>query len=122
MTAGDDSMKTQTMTGATITHAGTVVFEDGAYKVEAGTGNWTVAPIPPGIQVPVGQVLITLDAPITRPYSVLVTAERTPDAPLLCANWGDATSTTFVVVLFNPVGHLAYQTVRNGGFSFALMQ
>jgi hypothetical protein len=120
MMAGEKAMSTVTTTGATITHAGTVVFRDGAYKVSSGTGNWSVAPIPPGVAV--GQVLITFSAEITAPYSVIVTARRTPDAPLLTANWGDATRTNFVVVLFNPVGHPAYTTVRNGDFSFVLLQ
>jgi hypothetical protein len=51
MMAGEKAMSTVTTTGATITHAGTVVFRDGAYKVSSGTGNWSVVPIPPGVAV-----------------------------------------------------------------------
>jgi hypothetical protein len=111
---------TEQASGALITHAGTVAYVHGAYEVLTGTGNWTIAPIPPG--VPLGQLLVTFNAPVEGPYSVLVTARRTADAPMLTANWGDATSQGFVVVLFNPVGHPAYTTVRNGDFSFAVLQ
>jgi hypothetical protein len=107
--------------GATITRWGTVTYVDGAYKAEAGTGNWSVAPIVP-TNVPVGQVQITFNIAITGPYSVLVTARRTADAPLLSANYGDQTPEGFVVVLFNPVGTRTYTTVRNGDFSFVILE
>lgn len=103
------------------THAGTVMFADGKYQVACGTGNWSVDNIPPP-GVPAGQVLVSFNSPLVGPYSVLVTAQRTMDAPMLCANWGDATADNFVVVLFSPVGHPAYTTVRNGGFSFLVMK
>lgn len=118
-------MTTPKATAARITHAGTVEFDGGAYRAGAGTRNWTVSPIPwPGLDPPppVGQVLITFAAPITGPYSVLVTAQRSFDAPMLAANWGDATERGFVVIVFNPVATLTYRTVRNGSFSFAVLQ
>ncbi|MFM0336852.1 hypothetical protein [Paraburkholderia fungorum] len=107
--------------GANITHCGTVAYVDGIYQAVTGTGNWSVAPIIP-TSVPVGQVQITFNTAITGPYSVLLTARRTADAPLLTANWGDQTPDGFVVVLYNPVGTRTYTTVRNGDFSFAVLE
>lgn len=118
-------MTTQKSSGAVISHAGTVEFEDGAYRVGAGTGNWSVSPIPwPGLDPPppVGQVLVTFTTPIVGPYSVTVSARRSFDAPMLVANWGDANEHGFVVIVFNPVATLTYRTVRNGSFSFAVLQ
>ena len=114
--------------GATITHAGTVKFDNlNGYQVGHGTGNWKVSPIAwpgfkPGQEPPVGQVLITFDKPIAGPYTVLVTAERSMDAPMLSANYGDKKPESFVVVIFNPVATLSYQTVRNSHFSFMVLQ
>jgi hypothetical protein len=118
-------MNSEKTTGTKITYAGTVVFDGSGYTPGSGTGNWKVAPIPwPGLvpPPPVGQVLITFDKPISGLYSVLVSAQRTLDAPMLAANWGDADDKGFVVVVFNPVATLTYQTVRNGSFSFMVFQ
>jgi hypothetical protein len=41
---------------------------------------------------------------------------------MLCCNYGNVTPGSFEVILFNPVALLSYQTVRNGGFSFIVIQ
>jgi hypothetical protein len=110
-----------------ISHYGTVAFDfaAGRYQRESGSANWTVRPIDwpdvPG-PPPLGQVFIEFAKPLRDPiYSVLVSARRTPDAPMISANYGDLEKTGFIVVLFNPVAPREYQTVRNGDFSFIVM-
>jgi hypothetical protein len=110
-----------------IVHHGTIAFDfaAGAYTKAFGTDGWKVRPIDwPGLPAPppLGQVLIEFDQPVDGPYTVLVSPSRTPDAPMLCCNWGGASAKSFEVIIFNPVALLSYQTVRNGGFSFVLMQ
>jgi hypothetical protein len=110
-----------------VIHHGMVVFDfaTGAYSRASGTDGWKVRPIDwPGLPAPppLGQVLIEFDQPIEGPYTVVVSPSRTPDAPMLCCNWGQATAKNFEVIIFNPVALLVYQTVRNGGFSFMLIQ
>ena len=51
-----------------------------------------------------------------------VSPSRTPDAPMLCRNYGNVTPAGFEVVIFNPVAQLSYQTVRNGDFSFLVVR
>jgi len=110
-----------------ITHHGMVAFDfsTGAYSRASGVGQWTVRPIDwPIFKVPppLGQVLIEFDPPIDGPYTIIVTPSRTPDAPMLSCNYGNVTPGGFEVVIFNPVALLSYQTVRNGSFSFAVIQ
>jgi hypothetical protein len=110
-----------------LTYHGMVGFDftTGAYSPASGSGNWTVRPIDwPGLPQPpaLGQVLIVFDKPIAGPYTVLVSPSRTPDAPMLCCNWGQVTPNSFEVIIFNPVAQLSYQTVRNGSFSFLVIQ
>ena len=113
--------------GGLITHHGMISFDfaKGAYSRASGGGNWTVRPIDwPGLPQPpsLGQVLIEFDPPIDGPYTVIVSPSRTPDAPMLSCNYGNVTPGGFEVVLFNPVAVLSYQTVRNGNFSFVVIQ
>jgi len=110
-----------------ITHHGMIAFDmtRGLYTRASGTGNWSVRPIDwPGVPgpPPVGQVLITFAQPIKGPYTVFVGACRSMDAPMLAANYGSVTPNGFVVILFNTVGDQSYQTVRNGDFSFMIVQ
>lgn len=110
-----------------ITHHGMIAFDitTGQYTRASGTANWSVRPIDwPGVPgpPPVGQVLISFDKPIKGPYTVMVGACRSPDAPMLAANYGEVTSNSFVVILFNAVGDQSYLTVRNGNFSFIIVQ
>ncbi len=117
----------------TITHHGMITFDvdTGTYKAEPKSNNWEVSPIsafgltafgdppPPSL----GQVLIKFTPPLENDhYTVLVTPGRTPDAPMLSCNLGDVSESGFSVIIFNPVAVLAYQTVRNGGFSFVVIQ
>jgi hypothetical protein len=109
-----------------ITHHGMVNFSAGQYAHASGTDNWTVGPIawpsgPPGPPA-VGQVLITFKQPINGPYTVMVCACRTLDAPMLSANYGEQGPAGFVVILFNTVGDQSYTSVRNGDFSFIIIQ
>jgi hypothetical protein len=100
-------------------------FTAGAYSRASGAGQWTVRPIDwPGLPAPppLGQVLIEFDPPIDGPYTVIVTPSRTLDAPMLSCNYGNVTAGGFEVIIFNPVALLSYQTVRNGSFSFAVIQ
>jgi hypothetical protein len=100
-------------------------FATGSYSPGSGSGNWTVRPIdwPGQSPVPaVGQVLIEFDAPIKAPYTLIVTPSRTADAPMLSCNYGNVSPGGFEVILFNPVALLSYQTVRNGNFSFLVIQ
>ena len=53
-----------------------------------------------------------------KPYAVVVSAHRTPGAPLLMANYGNADETGFVLHVFDPVNS---RTLQNGGFSFVVM-
>jgi|ERR1700689_1539858 hypothetical protein len=111
----------------TITHHGVILFDfaAGAYKRASGAGNWGVRPIDwPGLPQPppLGQVLIEFASPIRGPYTVIVSPSRTPDAPMLTCNYGNVLPGSFEVILFNPVAVLSYQTVRNGSFSFMVIQ
>jgi|HubBroStandDraft_6_1064221.scaffolds.fasta_scaffold318739_3 hypothetical protein len=111
----------------TVTHHGMVIFDfdTGSYAPGSGSGDWKVRPIPwPIFPSPpsLGQVLIEFDVPITGPYTVIISAGRTPDCPMLSANWGNLSANGFEVVLFDPVATLSYRTVRNGNFSFAVIQ
>ena len=113
--------------GGIITHHGVITFDfaTGTYSRASGNGNWAVRPIDwPGLPQPpsLGQVLIVFDPPIDGPYTVIVSPGRTPDAPMLSCNWGNVGPGSFEVVLFNPVAVLSYQTVRNGNFSFLVIQ
>src|SRR4051794_7290323 len=97
-----------------IVHHGTIAFDfaTGAYSKAFGTDGWKVRPIDwPGFPTPspprLGQVLIEFDNALDGPYTVLVSPSRTPDAPMLCCNWGQATSISFEVILFNPVALLS---------------
>ena len=110
-----------------VTHHGVITFDfaTGAYSRASGNGGWTVRPIDwPGLAQapPLGQVLIEFNPPIEGPYTVIVSPSRTPDAPMLTCNYGNATAGSFEVILFNPVAVLSYQTVRNGSFSFMVIQ
>ncbi len=100
-------------------------FATGAYTRVSGTDNWTVRPIDwPGLNPPppVGQVLVEFAQSIEGPYTLIVTPSRSPDAPMLSCNYGNASPKSFEVILFNPVALLSYQTVRNGSFSFVVIQ
>jgi hypothetical protein len=121
-------MATKQDSPSRISHYGTVAFDfvAGRYSRESGSTNWTVRPIDwpglPGPPPPLGQVLIQFEEPFANTdYSVLVSARRTPDAPMISANYGNVQTTGFVVVLFNSVAPREYQTVRNGDFSFIVM-
>lgn len=105
-----------------ITHFGAVEFADGSYRRVGGTTNWEVMPIAgfdPPIRVPVGMIEIAFKEPAPGPYTVLVTAERSLQAQLVSANYGNVTETGFVVYLWETI---ADRTVVNGGFSFAVVQ
>jgi hypothetical protein len=120
-------MAKKTTAAPRITHHGMVRFDfaTGVYSRSSGTENWKVRPIDwPGVPGPpaVGQVLIEFTEPITEPYTLVVSACRTGDAPMLAANYGDVSEKSFVVILYNPVGAQPYQTVRNGNFSFVVFQ
>jgi hypothetical protein len=100
-------------------------FTTTAYSRLSGTDGWTVRPIDwPGLPAPppLGQVLVVFDPPIEGLYTVLVSPSRTPDVPMLCCNYGNVSASGFEVILFNPVAQLSYQTVRNGSFSFVVIQ
>lgn len=117
----------KTTAAPVITHHGMIAFDiaAGQYRRASGTTNWSVRPIDwPGVPgpPPVGQVLITFDKPIKGPFTVMVGACRSPDAPMLAANYGEVTAASFVVILFNAVGDQSYLTVRNGNFSFIIVQ
>jgi hypothetical protein len=110
-----------------ITHHGMISFDfvKGLYSRASGTDNWIVRPIDwPGVPgpPPVGQVLIQFNSPMQGPYTVVVSACRTLDAPMISANYGDVSATGFVVILFDPVATMEYRTVRNGNFSFIVVQ
>ena len=110
-----------------VTHHGMISFDfsKGLYSRASGTGNWSVRPIDwPGVPGPpaVGQVLIQFNSPMQGPYTVVVSACRTADAPMIAANYGNVSDTGFVVILFDPVATLEYRTVRNGNFSFIVIQ
>jgi len=109
-----------------ITHHGMISFDAGQYSHASGTNNWSVSPIawpdgPPGPPA-VGQVLVTFAQPIKGPYTLMVSACRSLDAPMLVANYGELGPTSFVVILFNAVGDQSYTSVRNGNFSFVVIQ
>jgi hypothetical protein len=127
MMAKGRSVATKPVAASRITHHGMVSFDfaTGLYARASGTSNWIVRPIDwPGVPgpPPVGQVVIQFDEAIEGPYTVLVSACRTADAPMLAANYGDLTAAGFVVIVFNPVALSSYQTVRNGNFSFVVIQ
>lgn len=104
------------------THVGTVAFARGAYVRVAGTSNWKVWPIEafdPPQRIPVGQVRIDFVEPARRPYSVVVSARRNANSPLMTANYGTADEKGFVVHLWETI---ADRTLQNGDFSFAVYQ
>jgi hypothetical protein len=110
-----------------ITHHGMISFDfvKGLYSRASGTDNWIVRPIDwPGVPgpPPVGQVMIQFNPPVPGPYTVVVSACRTADAPMIAANYGDVSNAGFVVVIFDPVATMEYRTVRNGNFSFIVVQ
>jgi hypothetical protein len=100
-------------------------FQTGVYSRLSGSGDWSVRPIDwPGLPAPppLGQVLVVFNTPVTDPYTLIVSGSRTPDAPMLCCNYGNVSPNGFDVIIFNPVAILSYQTVRNGSFSFIVIQ
>lgn len=109
-----------------VTHHGMIAFDlANSYSRASGTENWSVAPIDwPGVPgpPPVGQVKITFDRPIAGPYTLVVSGCRSLDAPMLAANYGEVGPAGFVVILFNAVGDQSYTSVRNGNFSFMVVQ
>jgi len=105
-----------------ITHFGTIEFKGGEYVRIAGSTNWKVWPIEafePPIRAPVGQIEITFSEPVTAPYTVLVSAYRTGNTPLMSANYGNVSENGFVVHLWETI---ADRTLQNGNFSFAVVQ
>ncbi len=105
-----------------ITHFGSVDYTAGVYSRASGTTNWSVQPIAgfdPPIRVPVGLIEITFDEPVSGPYAVLVSAERTEQTQLVAANYGKTDENGFVVHMWESI---ADRTVVNCGFSFAVMQ
>ena len=105
-----------------ITHFGSVGFENGSYLRVSGSGDWEVEPIAgfdPPVKLPLGQVRIRFGAPIPSPYTVLVTAARQANTPMMAANYGDATVDGFVVHLWETI---ADRTLQNGGFSFLVLE
>lgn len=122
----DKTATAATAAAPVITHHGMISFDAGQYTHASGTDNWSVGPIawpdgPPG-PPPVGQVLVTFKQPIKGPYTLMVCAGRSLDAPMLSANYGEQSPTGFVVILFNTVGDQSYTSVRNGDFSFIVIQ
>jgi hypothetical protein len=110
------------MTTGNITHFGAIIFKDGAYVRVSGSSNWKVWPIEgffPPIRAPVGQIRIDFAEPIQGGYTILVTAGRNTNAPLLTANYGDVDENGFVVHLWETI---ADRTLLNGDFSFAVIQ
>ena len=110
------------MENVVVSHVGSVAFRGGEYVRTAGTSNWKVWPIAafdPPIRAPVGLIQIDFASPIKGPYSVVVSAQRIANAPLIAANYGDATENGFVVYLWETI---ADRTVQNGDFSFAVYQ
>jgi|SRR5579871_2720004 len=107
--------------GNAISHFGSVAFTAGGYQRSSGSKNWSVAPIlgfDPPVRLPLGMVRIEFSAPVHRPYTVLLTAHRAPNTPLLSANYGSQDENGFVVHLWETI---ADRTVQNGGFSFAVL-
>lgn len=105
-----------------VSHVGSVAFQDGQYVRTAGTTNWKVWPIAafdPPIRAPVGQIRIDFAKPIKEPYSVVVSACRIANTPLMSANYGDLDENGFVVHLWETI---ADRTLQNGDFSFAVYQ
>jgi hypothetical protein len=105
-----------------ITHHGAVGFSGGKYAREGGSSNWDVMPVAgfdPPIRLPVGMIEIVFSEPVTGPYAVLVTAQRTEQTQLVSANYGRVTEHGFVVHMWESI---ADRTVVNGGFSFAVLQ
>ena len=106
----------------TVTHFGSVSFTNGKYEIVSGSRNWNVQPISgfvdPPIRLPLGQVEIEFSAPLECNYSVLVSAWRTDNTPLLAANYSQVKSTDSVVHIFDPV---TSRTLQNGSFSFAVL-
>lgn len=104
-----------------ITLFGSVEFDGGSYLRVAGAGDWAVEPITafdPPIKLPLGMVRIRFAAPIPTPYTVLVTATRQLNTPLVAANCGGITPEGFVVHLWETI---ADRTVQNAGFSFLVL-
>jgi len=105
-----------------ITHYGRIVFQGGEYVREAGSSNWKVWPIEgfdPPIRAPVGQIRIDFAEPLAQPYTVLVTAGRNVNTPLMTANYGNVDENGFVVHLWETI---ADRTLQNGDFSFLVVQ
>jgi hypothetical protein len=104
-----------------ISHYGSVRFEGGSYVRAYGSTNWTVQPIA-GFGAPIGpplaQVRIEFSEHLEGPSTIVVSAQRTGGAPMLCANVGNSDEKGFVVHLFEPV---STRTLQNGGFSFVVL-
>ena len=104
-----------------ISHFGEVEFTGAGYQRAGGSDNWQVDPVEgfdPPIRVPLGQVEIRFSEPLDTPYTVIVTACRQANTPSVCANYGDAGGSGFVVHLWETC---ADRTLQNAGFSFAVL-
>jgi hypothetical protein len=104
-----------------LSHFGSVSFVESQYRKLAGSSNWSVQPIlgfEPPVRLPLGQVRIVFASSLSGNYTVLVSAYRTPGAPLLMANYGRADEGGFTVHVFDPVNS---RTLQNGGFSFVVI-
>lgn len=108
------------MTQGSASHFGTVEFRKGEYIRIAGTTNWKVWPIEafdPPVRAPVGQIRIDFEKPMKGTYTILVSAYRNANTPLLLANYGDVDENGFVVHLWETI---ADRTLLNANFSFAV--
>jgi hypothetical protein len=100
---------------ADMTHYGSVAYRQGRYEKVSGSDNWSIKMIG---GAPLGQIRIVFENSIAGAYSILVTAEQSPNAPLMAANYGNATHEGFSVHLWESV---ADRTVMNSGFSFVVL-
>lgn len=100
---------------ADITHFGSVGYNTGQYRKLSGSDNWRIEMIG---GAPLGQLRIVFKDSITGEYGILVSAEQNPNAPLIAANYGNASPEGFTVHLWESV---ADRTVMNSGFSFAIL-
>lgn len=108
------------MSSGYASHFGSVEFKGGTYVRVAGTTNWKVWPIEafdPPVRAPVGQIRIDFHEPMKGPYTIIVSAWKNANTPLLLANYGDVDENGFVVHLWETI---ADRTLLNGNFSFAV--